>query len=136
MRTRNGYVSNSSSSSFIVYGRELDYYEALDEMADDEKNVICILDHKGTSGEVEDFVFRMTDHRMNMLEKNGIDVEQMDGRYVLVMKEWFNDGGVMDITEPLTGGRIFEVRKDDSSPCTDSDRDRNFARWVKVRCVK
>lgn len=136
MRTRNGYVSNSSSSSFIVYGKELDYYDAIELMADNENKVICILDHKGTSGDVEDFVFRMTNHRMSVLEKNGIDVAQMDGRYILVMKEWFNDGGVMNITEPLTGGRIFDVRKDDSSPCTDSDRDRNFARWVKCRSVK
>lgn len=133
MKTRAGYVSNSSSSSFIVYGKELDYYDALEAMADDGKKVICILPRKGISGEVEDFVFRMTNHRMNALEKAGIDVERWDGRYYLVMKEWFNDGGVMDITEPLTGGRIFEVRKDDSSPTTDSDRDRNFARWLKQR---
>ena len=133
MRVRNGYVSNSSSSSFIVYGRELDYYEALEMMADNGNNVMCILDREGTSGEVEDFVFRMTNRRMNVLESNGIDIEQMNGRYLLVMKEWFNDGGVMDITEPLTGGRIFEIRKDDSSPTSDSDNDRNFARWVKSR---
>jgi hypothetical protein len=133
MKARNGYVSNSSSSSFIVYGRELDYYEALERMADNGNNVMCILDRKGTSGEVEDFVFRMTNRRMNILESNGIDIEQMNGRYLLVMKEWFNDGGVMDITEPLTGGRIFEITKDDSSPTSDSDNDRNFARWVKSR---
>lgn len=134
MRIRNGYVSNSSSSSFIVYGQELDYHEAIEQMADDDKKVICILDKKGTSGEVEDFVFRITNQRMNMLEKAGIEVEH--GKYLLVMKEWLNNGGVMEIAEHLTGGRIFEVRKDYSSPNTDSDKDRNFLKWVKWRKTK
>ncbi len=138
MKTRQGYVSNSSSTSFIVYGKELDYYDALEAMKDESNNVICILHHKGTSGECEDFVFRMTDYRMKALKKgekslrkNMIDIE--NGKFLLIMKEWFNDGGVMDITEPLTGGRIYEVRKDDSSPTTDSNRDRNFAKWMKLR---
>ena len=131
MKTRTGYVSNSSSSSFIVYGKELDYYDALEAMAGDGKKVVCILPRKGTSGDTEDFVFRMTDYRMKALEKNGICIE--DGRFMLVMKEWHNDGGVMDITEPLTGGRIYEITSDDSSPISDSDRDRNFAKWIKLR---
>ena len=133
MRIRNGYVSNSSSSSFIVYGRELDYHEAVELMADKDNNVVCILDKKGTSGEGEDFVFRMTSHRMGILEGNGIDIEKMKGRYLLALKEWCNNGRVLDIAEPLTGGRVFEIRKDNSSPASDSDSNMNFARWVKSR---
>lgn len=133
MRIRNGYVSNSSSSSFIVYGRELDYHEAVELMADNDNNVMCILNKKGTSGEGEDFVFRMTDHRMDILKGNGIDIKKMKGRYLLAMKEWRNNGRVLDITEPLTGGRVFEIRKDNSSPASDSDSNMNFARWVKSR---
>ena len=133
MKTREGYVSNSSSSSFIVYGRELDYHEAVELMADKDNNVMCILDKKGTSGEGEDFVFRMTSHRMDILKGNGIDIEKMKGRYLLAMKEWRNNGRVLDIAEPLTGGRVFEIRKDNSSPTSDSDSNMNFARWVKSR---
>ena len=133
MRIRNGYVSNSSSSSFIVYGRELDYHEALELMADKHNNVVCILNKKGTSGEGEDFVFRMTNHRMDILESNGIDIEKMKARYLLALKEWCNNGRVLDIAEPLTGGMVFEIRKDNSSPTSDSDSNMNFARWVKSR---
>ena len=133
MKTRAGYVSNSSSSSFIVYGRELDYHEAVELMADKDNNVVCILNKKGTSGEGEDFVFRMTSHRMDILEGNGIDIKKMKGRYLLAMKEWRNNGRVLDITCPLTGGRVFEIRKDNSSPSSDSDSNMNFARWVKSR---
>ena len=133
MKVRLNYVSNSSSSSFIVYGRELDYHEAVELMADKDNNVMCILDKKGTSGEGEDFVFRMTSHRMDILKGNGIDIEKMKGRYLLAMKEWRNNGRVLDIAEPLTGGRVFEIRKDNSSPASDSDSNMNFARWVKSR---
>ena len=102
-------------------------------MADKDNNVMCILDKKGTSGEGEDFVFRMTSHRMGILKGNGIDIKKMKGRYLLAMKEWRNNGRVLDITEPLTGGRVFEIRKDNSSPASDSDSNMNFARWVKSR---
>ena len=136
MRIRNGYVSNSSSSSFIVYGRELDYHEAVELMADKDNNVVCILDKKGTSGEGEDFVFRMTSHRMDILKGNGIDIKKMKGRYLLAMKEWRNNGRALDIACPLTGGRVFEIRKDNSSPASDSDSNMNFARWVKSRVRK
>ena len=49
------------------------------------------------------------------------------------MNEWRNNGRVLDIAEPLTGGRVFEIRKDNSSPASDSDSNMNFARWVKSR---
>ena len=75
----------------------------------------------------------MTSHRMDILEGNGIDIEKMKGRYLLAMKEWRNNGRVLDIAEPLTGGRVFEIRKDNSSPSSDSDSNMNFARWVKSR---
>ena len=128
MKVRLNYVSNSSSSSFIVYGRELDYHEAVELMADKDNNVMCILDKKGTSGEGEGFVFRMTSHRMDILKGNGIDIEKMKGRYLLAMKEWRNNGGVLDITEPLTGGRVFEIRKDNSSPASDSNSNMKIGR--------
>ena len=135
MKTRTNYVSNSSSTSFVVYGRELDYYEALETMADDAKKVICILSGKGTSGDVEDFVFRMTNYRMNELEKAGIDINGMDATYLLAMKCGRNEVGSMDITEPLTGGMIFTFMKDYSSPNTDDDTDEKFANWVKWRTL-
>ena len=129
MKVRINYVSNSSSSSFIVYGKKLDYYDALELMK--ENSVICILDRQGISGEVEDFVFEMTDGRLKKLEKNGIDVS--NGEFILVMEKWDNGEEIMDVLQPLTGGRFFEVTKDESSPNTLKDNDKNFVRWVKSK---
>ena len=127
---RMGYVSNSSSSSFIVYGEVVGYRDALERM--DGANVYCIVKDGGTSGDVADFIFRMSPGRMDRLAKAGVDVS----------KEMFIDVGkvmktngfyVCDIAEPLTGGGVYDFDMDHSSPGTDSDDDGNFIDWIGHR---
>ena len=132
MKTRTSFVSNSSSSSFIVYGKKT-YFDELDkDMTKDGHEVICVLDSQGISGDVEDFVFTVTPYRVKQLDKCGIGFRSR-GHFIEVFKRWHNDDVVMDITEPLTGGRIMSITKDYSSPCTDADNDKDFRKWLEYK---
>lgn len=131
MKTRLNFVSNSSSSSSIVYGNVVEYDNIEELIKDESNNIVCALDAQGTSGECEDFVFRVTPERLKILRDNGIDIS--DGQFLNVMKEWHNDGEVVKIEEPLEGGRIFELTKDYSSPNTDKANDKHFLKWMHYR---
>ena len=98
-------------------------------MSDETKNkIICVLDGQGTSGECENFVFTLTPARIKMLQKNKIPFE--NGDFFEVIKQWDNDSGIINITEPLTGGSLYTIRKDYSSPTTDNDKNPDFLKWV------
>ena len=131
MKTRLNFVSNSSSSSSIVYGSVVNYDDIGELIKDENNNIMCILDSQGTSGDVADFVFRVTPERLKILNDNGIKID--DGQFINVIKEWYNDGEVVAIDEPLAGGRIFEVEKDYSSPNTDKADDKRFLKWMHYR---
>ena len=128
MKTRIGYVSNSSSTSFLVYAIPLDYQTALAMMG--ERNIQCVLKNAGTSGDSEDFVFRMSKNRMKLLKKNHIDLSE-DGIFLEVIKEFETDDNMVNIDFPLEGGALFDIMKDDSSPYTDDDYDDAFVDWVE-----
>ena len=133
MKIRSNFVSNSSSSSFIIYGKKIDFYDINQEdLLDATKNkIICVLDGQGTSGEVEDFVFTVTPERIATLQKNKIPFE--NGEFFEVMKEWGSDEEVINITEPLTGGRLYTIKKDYSSPNNDSAKNKDFLEWVHFK---
>ncbi len=130
MKIRSNFVSNSSSSSFIIYGKKIDFYDINQEdLLDATKNkIICVLDGQGTSGECENFVFTVTPARIKLLQKNKIPFE--NGEFYEVIKQWKDDEEIINITEPLTGGRLYTIVKDYSSPATDSERNPDFLKWV------
>lgn len=131
MKIRVGYVSNSSSSSFIVYGIVMDYDKAVESI--DTCNVYCIINGGGASGDVADFVFKLTHGRLKKLNKKKIDIS--NAMFIDVLKE-FREEGITDIDKPLRGGALFDICRDDSSPCSDSDNDRAFAEWIKYKGEK
>ena len=127
MKTRSGYVSNSSSSSFLVYANPVSYSAALAMMG--ERNITCVLKGQGTSGDAEDFVFKMTEGRMKILKKNHIDVS--DGLFLEIIRKFEPKDGMVTIDSDLDGGALFDVVKDDSSPYTDDDDDTSFVDWAE-----
>lgn len=129
MRLRVGYVSNSSSTSFIVYGAIVDYSD-VEKLISDGYEVICILDSKGTSGDVADFVFTVTQYRLKVLSEHGIDIS--NGEFIQVKGHvCVGENDELMITSPLSGGRLMEIDEDYSSPNSDSDNDQKFADWVE-----
>ena len=56
MKSRFGYVSNSSSSSFLVYGLPTVDFDDVKQWLDEGRKVYCIDEGAGTSGDCADFV--------------------------------------------------------------------------------
>lgn len=72
MKARNGYVSNSSSSSFIIVGRKINNpLQAIRQ----GKKVLVYVECGGTSGEAEDWAMYL-------------DEETYD---ILIRSRWFNE---------------------------------------------
>ena len=136
MSIRYGYVSNSSSSSFIVYGKKLGLSEALELCKVEGNKVACILPGCGHSGDCADFVFTLSEGRLALLKKCGIDISKYEwnAEFYLSKKEWYNElSSIHEVDEPLDGGCLFVVHKDYSSPVTDADDDEGFLEWLGIK---
>ena len=132
MIRRIGYVSNSSSSSFLVYGNRLDYETALKRMKNKKHDVLCILDGFGTSGSAEDFVFKMSPSRMELLEKSKLDItDSYYGAKFIEVKKWLG-GDIINVRKPLEGGCFIEFTADNSSALYKKEKanDDAFNKWV------
>ncbi len=64
MKIRNGYVSNSSSSSFVVVGKKINSPEKALRQG---KNVMVYVPAGGSSGEAEDWSMFLTRETLQML---------------------------------------------------------------------
>lgn len=131
MKTRSGYVSNSSSSSFLVYGNRIDF-DDIGKLLENGEDVLCVDEGAGTSGDCGDFVFRMTKERFEMLWWCGKKFDEM-GVDIINAKFSIQDldmGNRIDVPE-LKGGRFFEYSMDYNSPETDSVDDERFAEWAE-----
>lgn len=67
MKIRSGYVSNSSSSSFCVVGRQIDNPDTHIELG---RKVMVIVEAGGTSGENEDWSMLLNKEAYNILNKS------------------------------------------------------------------
>ena len=131
MKTRNGYVSNSSSSSFLVYGNECDFNE-IESRIEEGKNVICADYGGGFSGDCADFVFKMTKERLELLKpyfgilrRRGVSIISVD---FSLIEDYFDEKTRIPA---LKGGKFFEYSRDYSSPHTDSVDDEDFKDWLE-----
>ena len=122
MKIRYNYVSNSSSSSCIVYGEEVNYAAAIREAMEKSQKVWCILEGMGTSGECADFVFTLTKYRIEMLKRRNISIDIPEAKFVKVFSQFkCNDYNTFRVKQPLSNGRLMEIRKDYKSPETDAN---------------
>ena len=133
MKTRFGYVSNSSSSSFMVYGEETRDEAEIERAVSSGKTVVCVDEHAGCSGECADFVFRLTPERLGRIKATQcMPLMLKRGRFhVLLSEETFDGDCTMDVTTPgISGKCLFKYRRDDRSPETDAVDDEEFACWL------
>lgn len=131
MKKRGGYVSNSSSSSFIVYGTVCDF-DDIARILDKGMEVICVDFGAGTSGDCADFVFSMTKERLALLERHKDTIRR---KGIGIICKWFSVSEEMydeKMSIPdLIGGKFFDFSMDYNSPSTDSIDDEDFVEWIK-----
>lgn len=136
MKTRSGYVSNSSSTSFLVYGRDVVEWSKALKWIEEGKRVICVDEGTGTSGDSADFVFDLTPERYALMKGYENEIINADGFYVICADYSscdYNEDG-MDVELPdLEGGSFFEFQRDDNSAYTDKVNDKYFLEWLSGR---
>lgn len=117
MKTRIGFVSNSSSSSFVVIGKRVISLDEAVELSKKGHTVIAELDDCGHSGDVEDFIFRITEETAAIL-RNSRMLTWRQPTYVDVSTEVKDSLDNVVITEKQRsdGSRIWFFDKDDSAP--------------------
>lgn len=119
MKIRNGYVSNSSSSSFCIVGKEID--NPLERIKDGKK-VWIIVENGGNSGECEDWAMELNLETFEILKKSkwykshqeySVFIEANDNAVV----EWdSNEGDNVLKVEKDIDECVFAFNRDYSSP--------------------
>lgn len=119
MKIRNGYVSNSSSSSFCIVGKEID--NPLERIKNGKK-VWIIVENGGNSGECEDWAMELNLETFEILKKSkwykshqeySVFIEANDNAVV----EWdSNEGDNVLRVEKDINECVFAFNRDYSSP--------------------
>jgi len=113
MKIRFSHVSNSSSSSFIVIGSEVDGIDAALELSRQEgKVVIAEFDGRGTSGDCGDFICQVTDQTAGWLRNQWCSEE---AKFIDVGR-CFDEYDDVVIGEGDKDRRIWFFDLDDSAP--------------------
>ena len=134
MKIRAGYVSNSSSSSFLVYGQRTKDFDKVGEWLREGKKVIGVDRRGGSSGDCEDFVFVVTEERYDLLKNCVSSLKSREVEYIstvfTIVEHRFDERVEMP---SLSGGRFYRYNRDYSSPSTDAVDDEKFVEWTKWR---
>lgn len=109
MKIRSGYVSNSSSSSFCVVGRQINNPDTQIELG---RKVMVIVEAGGTSGENEDWSMILNKEAYNILNKS----------------EWFNNNKYYSCVKFILCNKDARMEYDDNLHedvliCTDDVED-------------
>jgi hypothetical protein len=95
MKIRNGFVSNSSSSSFIVFGKSIQYSQITTELIGDNKIYAMSYNYCGDGA---DF-FPINQEMFDLFQKHGGELEFYE------VEECFAEGGVLDKSK-IKGDKI------------------------------
>lgn len=138
MKTRFGYVSNSSSSSFVVYGNKLGTAEEIESALAAGRNVVMAVECGGSSGDNGDFIARITPERYALMKrkiqryaeknKDGDEhcIDFIDCVFSKFLEEDEFDAQVLG----LVGGTAFWYAKDYNSPHSDDIDDDDWLYWL------
>lgn len=119
MKIRNGYVSNSSSSSFVCIGKKITSpTKALKE----GKKVLVYIEGVGTSGEAADWAMYIDNEILSILQASKWFSQMRHVQYWEVHDgiriEYDRNTGedIMIVDDDISGETVFSFRRDYSSP--------------------
>lgn len=117
MKIRNGFVSNSSSSSFVIIGKEIkNPLQALKE----NKKVFVYIPGAGTSGDVEDWGMYIDNESYQILKTSKwFDGWSSKVIYFECSNDYVDDKNEdekINILNDITNQQIFAFERDYSSP--------------------
>ncbi len=131
MKTRSSYVSNSSSSSFIIYGTPAVTFDEVKQWLADGEEVFAVAENEGSSGDCADVVVKMTENRLDAI------MEMHGGRKKLpfhFIKKIYVFKSEDDVSFPdSNSGCLFCFDRDYSSPKDDDDDEYGFSSWLEYR---
>ena len=138
MKQRFGYVSNSSSSSFVVYGNKLSTREELEAAVAAGRNVVMVVECGGSSGDNGDFVARITPERYALMkrklqryvEKNNDGDEHCIDFIDCMYRQCLEEDEFDEKALGLSGGTAFWYNEDYNSAHTDDIDDDDWLYWL------
>ena len=129
MKARLGYVSNSSSSSFLVYGNRIKDEDALERAFDEGRHVICVDECGGTSGDVAACVFDVTRERYDIIKRMLDHFFDSQLKLIDATACAYPEDTLIELSN-CRDGRLFYFDRDENSPQSDSLKDEYFRSWL------
>ena len=123
MKIRNGYVSNSSSSSFMIIGKEIgNVFSGPFNLDFKNKNYVMIGKYLYEDG--NDYI-KLTPELYKWIEDHKLDVDFEDGTIIEIIKEnvWAD---YIAIPDNITGACAWHIKASEHSSETVEDLERHY----------